>query len=75
MHREEEEKWVKISEYFTRRDRVDCKNRWNQSIKPDIKHQPWTKEEDEKVSISFISQFTYLTFSDTPLLGKDQRPC
>ena len=54
-HGGEEEKWAKMSKYFMRRDNYSCEKRWNTSINPDIKHHPWTKEEDNKVSISFTS--------------------
>ena len=67
-------KWVMMSEYFKRWDNEDCWNRWDRSIKPGIKHQPWTPEEDQKVSISIISQFIPSLVSDTPLLCKDLRP-
>ena len=47
-------RWVKMSKYFNRRDGKKCKDRWNISIKPGIKHQSWTPEEKKKVSISLI---------------------
>ena len=59
-HKGEEDKWVKVLEYFNRRDCENCRLRWEKSIKPGIKHQPWTQEEDKKVSISFISQLLHL---------------
>ena len=48
-------KWATMSEYFKRWDNEECWQRWKQSINPYIKHQPWTKEEDKKVSISHFS--------------------
>ena len=69
-HGEEEEKWVKMSEYFNERDYHDCWNRWNHTMKPNIKRQPWSKEEDKKVSIKFASQFLSPLFSDPHLLCK-----
>ena len=49
-HGGEEEKWAKMAEYFNRRDNIHCKRRWNSSIKPGIKYQRWTKEEDLKMA-------------------------
>ena len=69
---EGEGKWVRMSEYFKRWDNEECNRRWNKSIKPGIKHQLWTKEEDKKVSIFFTSQFIFLPFSDIPPLCKDR---
>ena len=63
-HGGEKDKWVKMSKYFKQWDNDDCLQRWYRSIKPDIKHQCWTPEEDAKVSISFASHsFPFLTLT------------
>lgn len=39
------DKWNKISELIPGRNDVQCRSRW-ESIKPDIKRNKWTKDED-----------------------------
>lgn len=43
--------WKQVSKYFVKRTDTQCYNRWNRVLLPSIKHGPWTKEEDEQLTI------------------------
>ncbi|XP_067118507.1 transcriptional activator Myb-like isoform X3 [Centruroides vittatus] len=41
--------WITISSYFADRTEVQCQQRWQKVVNPDLVKGPWTKEEDEMV--------------------------
>ncbi|CAJ0888502.1 12516_t:CDS:2, partial [Entrophospora sp. SA101] len=41
--------WVKIQQFVPSRTDVQCRERWVNVLSPDIKKDPWTAEEDEKL--------------------------
>nr|CAD7429785.1 unnamed protein product [Timema monikensis] len=43
------ERWEMISGHFPDRSDVQCQQRWQKVVNPELVKGPWTKEEDEKV--------------------------
>lgn len=43
-------KWKEIATYITGRNGKQCRERWYNHLRPDLKKGDWTTEEDEKVA-------------------------
>ncbi|XP_069702633.1 transcriptional activator Myb isoform X1 [Periplaneta americana] len=43
------ERWDLISQHFPDRSDIQCQQRWQKVVNPELVKGPWTKEEDEKV--------------------------
>lgn len=43
------ERWDLISQHFADRSDMQCQQRWQKVVNPELVKGPWTKEEDEKV--------------------------
>ncbi|XP_022250273.1 myb-related protein A-like isoform X5 [Limulus polyphemus] len=41
--------WACIASFFPDRNELQCQQRWQKVVSPDLVKGPWTKEEDEKV--------------------------
>lgn len=41
--------WVKIAENMNGRTPKQCRDRWKNHLAPDIRRDPWTPEEDERL--------------------------
>ncbi|XP_076347016.1 transcriptional activator Myb-like isoform X2 [Tachypleus tridentatus] len=41
--------WMYIANFFPDRNELQCQQRWQKVVSPDLIKGPWTKEEDEKV--------------------------
>ncbi|XP_022247386.1 myb-related protein A-like [Limulus polyphemus] len=41
--------WTYIANFFPDRNELQCQQRWQKVVSPDLIKGPWTKEEDEKV--------------------------
>lgn len=48
--------WILISNLLTDRTEVQCQQRWQKVVNPDLVKGPWTREEDEKV-IELVKKF------------------
>ncbi|GLH11427.1 Myb protein [Gryllus bimaculatus] len=46
---EYQERWEIISKHFPDRSDIQCQQRWQKVVNPELVKGPWTKEEDEKV--------------------------
>lgn len=44
-----QERWELISQHFPDRSDIQCQQRWQKVVNPELVKGPWTKEEDEKV--------------------------
>jgi len=40
-------KWSRIASFVSGRNGKQCRERWHNHLQPDVKKDPWTKEEDE----------------------------
>ena len=55
--------WGKVASFFTRRDNTQCMQRWRYILHPATVAGPFTPEEDAKVSLSFIHQYSFIISS------------
>jgi hypothetical protein len=39
--------WLDIARYVPTRNDVQCREKWTNSLDPELNHDPWTEEEDE----------------------------
>jgi len=69
--------WEEISEYLKDRTAIQCYNRWNKVLNPDLTKIPWTIEEDEILSnlihISGTDNWTLISKNLPGRIGKQCR--
>jgi hypothetical protein len=48
-HAYQNNNWIKIQQHIPGRTDVQCRERWCNIINPELKNDPWTSEEDERL--------------------------